>query len=87
MKEFIEKLIGRLEESKNAELLREDYVDEDGLYNDCEEAYADGESNGRYQMCVRILKIVNQLAEEYINTSTDTSTWKQTIMERFEKVE
>lgn len=65
MNEFINKLIERLEECKNAELSREDNVDENCMYNDCEEAYDDGESNGRYQMCVKMLKFVKQLAEEY----------------------
>ena len=72
MKEFIEKLIGRLEEEKlachiNAEIYTEKKIS-------------------------KIIDIVNQLAEEYINTSTDTSTdtsttnaeWKQHILNRFE---
>lgn len=67
MKEFIEKLIGRLEELKRVETDREDYVDENGHYNDVEEAFGDGESNGRYQAYCRVEKIVNQLAEEYNN--------------------
>ena len=50
MKEFIEKLIGRLEE----------------LF--C------GEYDTEYIKKDEVLRTVNQLAEEYINTSTDTST-------------
>ena len=53
MKEFIEKLIGRLEELKelHAELIK-DGLEED-FHSGCEE------------MCVDIIAIVNQLAEEY----------------------
>jgi hypothetical protein len=51
MKEFIEKLIGRLEEYKKQ------WMDAD---------YLDGIDE--------IIEIVNELAEEYINISTDTST-------------
>ena len=54
MKEFIEKLIGRLEE-------HEQYEMEYGNYH-ASSAYG------------RTIEIVNELAEEYINTSTDTST-------------
>ena len=72
MNEFIEKLIGRLENLKSTELLREDNIDENGMYNDCEEAYEDGESNGRYQAYVKIIKLVNQLAEEYKDTNVST---------------
>ena len=67
MKEFVEKLIGKLEELRKFEADREDYVDENGHYNDVEEAFDDGESQGRYQAYGRMQKIVNQLAEEYNN--------------------
>jgi hypothetical protein len=65
MKEFIEKLIGRLEEEKNKILLFEDNATE-------EEAgwYFSGSRNG----LADAISIVNQLAGEYINCSTDTST-------------
>lgn len=65
MKEFIEKLIGRLEEEKNKRLLFEDNATE-------EEAgwYFSGSRNG----LADAIAIVNQLAGEYINCSTDTST-------------
>lgn len=68
MKEFIEKLIGRLEE----EILN------------CQSAYAEsiigmcGTSASNYisemHAFEKTKKIVNQLAEEYINCSTDTSS-------------
>ena len=68
MKEFIKKLIGRLEE----EILT------------CQSAYAEsiigmcGKSAEGYMSEIhayeKTKKIVNQLAEEYINCSTDTST-------------
>lgn len=65
MKEFINKLIGMLEEEKQR--LR-------NLKNDCV-ALSDHEviaiEEGAYNFCKNI---VNELAEEYINTSTDTST-------------
>ena len=63
MKEFIDKLIGRLEEIKKQKVGLLQLQDRDFL---------------RYSYELRFLEevkeIVNQLAEEYINTSTDTST-------------
>ena len=59
MKEFIEKLIGRLEELKT--YYAEDFSQGYSCEVDCVEKY-------------EVKKIVNELAEEYINTSTDTST-------------
>ncbi len=65
MKEFVNKLIGRLEEEKQR--LR-------NLKNNCV-ALSDHEviaiEEGAYNFCKNI---VNELAEEYINTSTDTSS-------------
>ena len=65
MKEFIEKLIGRLEEEKQR--LR-------NLKNNCI-ALSDHEviaiEEGAYNSCKNI---ANELAEKYINCSTDTST-------------
>lgn len=72
MKEFIEKLIGRLEELKKREMDREENITEDGYWEDCDEAFEDGESNGRYQAVVKIMNIVNQLAEEYQREHDDT---------------
>ena len=59
MKEFIEKLIGRLEELKT--YYAEDFSQGYSCEVDCVEKY-------------EVKKIVNELTEEYINTSTDTST-------------
>ena len=61
MKEFINKLIGRLEE------LRDRYQDKYGF---CSDSVDYGKTIGLNDA----ISIVNQLAEEYINTSTDTST-------------
>ena len=59
MKEFINKLISRLEELKT--YYAEDFSQGYSCEVDCVEKY-------------EVKKIVNELAEEYINTSTDTST-------------
>ena len=64
MKEFIEKLIGRLEELKKIEQNRHDDCDEEG-YGDAEQIYGDGRSQGRFEQTHKIIEIVNQLAEEY----------------------
>lgn len=61
MKEFIEKLIGRLEK------LRDRYQDKYGF---CSDSVDYGKTIGLNDA----ISIVNQLAEEYINTSTDTSS-------------
>ena len=53
MKEFIEKLIGRLEEEKK---------------------YCSYHPNTRDKAINKAISIVKELAEEYINCSTDTST-------------
>ena len=60
MKEFIEKLIGRFEEEKS-----DNFVS--AVLN---EPY----SMGICHTIEKSIEIVNQLAEEYINCSTDTST-------------
>lgn len=60
MKEFIEKLIGGLED------LREE--------NDWNNNPNDEYSLGGFVATKRAIQIINELAEEYINTSTDTST-------------
>ena len=59
MNEFVEKLIGRLEELKelHAELIK-DGLEED-FHSGCE------------GMCVDIIEIVNQLAEEYKDKTDD----------------
>ena len=65
MKEFIHKLIERLEELKKREMDREENITEDGYWEDCEDAFEDGESNGMYTAYTKAIQIVNQLAEEY----------------------
>lgn len=65
MNEFIEKLIERFEE----EYLQAEKDME--LSDTCDEASRCG---GRAAAYEKAQKIVNQLAEEYINCSTDTST-------------
>lgn len=64
MKEFIEKLIGRLEELKEIEKNRADSCDEDGC-GDGEQIFDDGRSQGRFEQTHKIIEIVNELAEEY----------------------
>lgn len=72
MKEFIEKLIGRLGELKEIEKNRADSCDEEG-YGDGEQIYDDGRSQGRFEQSQKIIQIVNELAEEYEN---DFCEWK-----------
>lgn len=89
MKEFIEKLIGRLEE------LKKDVVDNkcpvEKNSRECEMEYA-------CETCylTKTINIVNELAEEYNNTLTDTSTTNadrirsmtdEELAEFFEKLE
>ena len=60
MKEFVNKLIGRLEEEID--------IIKDEVYRDYEERII--------EECAieNVIDIINELAEKYINTSTDTST-------------
>ena len=84
MKEFIEKLISRLEE------LRIDKSNYFGVLNIVAEKY-----DRANEMLDDAIEIVKELAEEYINTSTDISTnksteqptWQQQTMRKFERVE
>ena len=59
MKEFIEKLISRLEEYQE---------------NNTQCKSSDDYELGQFNACEYAIEIDNQLAEEYINCSTDTST-------------
>ena len=82
MKEFIEKLIGRLEECEE----RYDDVSfaqlsEFGITLDYK--YAEGKRDG----VAESISIVNQLAEEYNNTSTDTSSGWIACSERLPDIE
>ena len=61
MKEFIKKLISMLEEKK--EIFRKDW-----------NRYGSDEDYGNLSAYEDSISIVNQLAEEYINCSTNTST-------------
>ena len=63
MKEFIEKLIGRLEELPTKAITR---------YKGG--AFGDYEGTDHFIDKYKTKDIINELAEEYINTSTNTST-------------
>lgn len=64
------------------------------LYDKFEEKYRECENYHKYARVYRqaafkeAIAIVREVAEEYINTSTDTSTdsaeWKQHLLNRFE---
>ena len=73
MKEFTEKLIGRLEELKKTEQNRPDDCDEEG-YGDGEQIYDDGRSQGRFEQTHKIIEIVNELAEEH---ESDYCEWNR----------
>lgn len=82
MKEFVEKLIEKLEELQklNYEAYETtQWMNDKIMYINASNAYTNA------------ITIVNELAEEYINTSTDTSTeqptWQQQTMRKFERVE
>ena len=69
MKEFVDKLIGRLEEkfkynSEQAEIYR-DGSDKDAYFREKKDLYID-----RANIYGEVIRIINQLVEEYINTST-----------------
>ena len=65
MKEVFDKIIERLEEERKAELDVVDNIEENGFYNDCEEAFEDGESCGRYSAYATMLNFVKEVAEEF----------------------
>ena len=94
MKEFIEKLIERLEE-----ISAENTCSDCPYKSRCDEVQEQVKDETT-DLCGATIKslaisIVNQLAEEYINISTDISTnksteqptWQQQTMNRFERVE
>lgn len=88
MKEFIEKLIGGLEEELKTtrEMQTIQCRGNDGYGTPLQ-----SKLSGEICVLLRVKNIVNELAEGYINTSTNTSTeqpiWKQQTMNRFERVE
>ncbi len=65
MDKFVEKLTKRLKELRRKELNTVDNVNENGMYNDCEEAFEDGEHQGRYYAYGISLGLVNQFAREH----------------------
>ena len=67
MKEFIEKLISRLYALRDAEIDNLCNSDEEETADDGEQIFESGRSQGRYEQTNQIMKIVNQLAEEYNN--------------------
>lgn len=73
MQRVFEKIKERLEELKKIEKERSDSCDENGD-GDGEDIFDDGRSQGRYEQTVRIIKIVNQVAEEYEH---DFCEWKK----------
>lgn len=90
MKEFIDKMIKRLEEYKYSHLL--EHNSEECLH--CQENEDDWNCFNRNCLvcvCDRTISIVKELTEEYINTSTDISTeqptWQQQTMRKFERID
>lgn len=73
MKEFIEKLLSRLYTLRDAEIDNLCNSDEEETADDGEQIFESGRSQGRYEQANRIIKIVNQLVEEYNN---DFCEWK-----------
>lgn len=74
--EFAEKLIDMLDELRKIERDREDYRDNHDYYEDWEEAFKDGESNGRYHAYVKSIMIIKELAEKYKNVpDTNAGKW------------
>lgn len=98
MKEFIDKLIEILEEYKYSHLVEHDVE----RLEHCKENEEECEGSDCF-FCLwdKAIQIINELAEEYINTSTeyintsiknidcsiDTSAWKHNIEVRFNRVE
>ena len=81
MKEFIEKLIERLDELRKIERDREDYRDNHDYYEDWEEAFEDGESNGKHYAYAKAIEIIKQFEKEYVpdinvgNSSENLTSW------------
>lgn len=62
----------RLEELKQIERDRVNSINEDGMWEDCEDAYADGKSDGRYQAYVTVLSIIHEEAKDCNNCVNHT---------------
>lgn len=68
MKEFIEKLIGRLEECLKQEKRNlYSYIEEGFGYSQCSDAFNDGETLGAFNAYSDMLDFIKELAEEYNN--------------------
>lgn len=65
MKEFIEKLISRLEELKTIELNTPCGCDDEETDDDGEQIFEDGRSQGKYEQTNIIIRLVKKLAEEF----------------------
>lgn len=75
MKEFVEKLIGRLEECKKIEKCNLYSGIEEGFgYSHCSDAFEDGQTLGAFNAYSSMLDFIKELAEEYFNCSTNIST-------------
>ena len=79
--EFVEKLIERLDELRKIERDREDYRDNHDYYEDWEEAFEDGESNGKHYAYAKAIEIIKQFEKEYVpdinvgNSSENLTSW------------
>ncbi|MBQ2396755.1 MAG: DUF551 domain-containing protein [Bacteroidales bacterium] len=68
MKEFVEKLIGRLEECKKKEKCNLYSGIEEGFgYSHCSDAFEDGQTLGAFNAYSSMLDFIKELAEEYNN--------------------
>ena len=66
MKEFVEKLIGRLEECLKQEKRNlYSYIEEGFGYSQCSDAFNDGETLGAFNAYSDMLDFIKELAEEY----------------------
>lgn len=66
MKEFVEKLIGRLEECKKIEKCNLYSGIEEGFgYSHCSDAFEDGQTLGAFNAYSNMLDFIKELAEEY----------------------
>ena len=66
MKEFVEKLIGRLEECKKIEKCNLYSGIEEGFgYSHCSDAFEDGQTLGAFNAYSSMLDFIKELAEEY----------------------
>lgn len=66
MKDFIEKLISRLEVLKTIELNAPCGCDDEETDDDGEQIFEDGRSQGKYEQTNIIIRLVKKLAEEYL---------------------